>query len=206
MPKSTRALKILSSPDWALNGGWMPLLRTWANLVQRYDANPVGRRRDVAYWYGERALVGLLAAAAWQQSGGWSLVEFLGRRKARSARGDLWLGTGKAEFTVEAKVHWGKRKPQGCAMGIEVQLEAAGTQARTHSREYQVGKPVAACFLVPERSNPVDEAYFDEVAEYLKLDSRLIAVIVSPAKYHSKHYAGVMLVADICKWHRTTRR
>jgi hypothetical protein len=63
--------------------GWAKLLVTWAGLIERYDgaSDTDQRLKDVAYWYGERALTGLLAAAAWRTNKyWWSIEEFTGKR------------------------------------------------------------------------------------------------------------------------------
>ena len=45
-------------PAPMLKTGWPRLLRKWALLIERFDdpEKAKGRLRDVAYWYGERAL------------------------------------------------------------------------------------------------------------------------------------------------------
>ena len=56
--------------------GWDGLLQTWGRLLDAYDnlkpyyEGPCETSRDVAYWYGQRTLTGLLAAAAWKVPGG----------------------------------------------------------------------------------------------------------------------------------------
>jgi hypothetical protein len=67
--------------------GWPRFLRNWTLLIERCDdpEEAKGRLKDVAYWYGERALTGLLAAAAWQTRGWWAL---------ETSRNKTWPATG----------------------------------------------------------------------------------------------------------------
>ena len=48
------------------------VLKNFCQCLENYDYP----KNDIAYWYGERALTGLLASAAWKVRGGWSLEEF----------------------------------------------------------------------------------------------------------------------------------
>jgi hypothetical protein len=101
------------------------------------DPPPRPAERDIAYWYGERPLNGLLAAAAWQVPGGWSLPEFTTAEPPQAEepptlrRGDLWLGFAQATFTVEAKVAWVDSTVQGAAAEIRRQLVSAHNQLAT---------------------------------------------------------------------------
>jgi hypothetical protein len=100
--------EIAVSPD-RTGEVWSKFLNEWIGLLDAYT-KLCGSDVDVAYWYTERSLSGLLASAAWRVPCGWSLVEFSADRgkKANESRGsgDLWLGIGEEEFTVEAKLLW----------------------------------------------------------------------------------------------------
>ncbi len=64
--------------------GWETLLQMWALLLDYYDTpDQSPDDRDIAYWYGEQTLNGVLAAAAWKVPGGWSLQEFTGEKTPR---------------------------------------------------------------------------------------------------------------------------
>ncbi len=64
------------------NLGWKGLLREWMRLFREHEGND----EDVAYWYGERALTGLLSAAAWKVQYWWALEEFVGKRTLGKSR------------------------------------------------------------------------------------------------------------------------
>ncbi|HSQ52575.1 MAG TPA: hypothetical protein VLL94_15095 [Nitrospiraceae bacterium] len=89
-----------------------PLYKQWALVLKEFGKilNDYNSSDDVAYWYGERALTGLLTAAAWGIKGGWSIEEFTGLRRTggrqNSGKGDAWIGIQRKTFTVEAKVIW----------------------------------------------------------------------------------------------------
>ena len=62
--------------------------------------------KDFPWWYNERASLSVLAAAVWKTKG-IAFEEFSSPKKKRkvkySGRNDLYILTGKKEFTVEAK-------------------------------------------------------------------------------------------------------
>jgi hypothetical protein len=95
---SPGSIRVLNLPP-GVPGWWRELLRGWGGLMDRYCEDG----EDAPYWYGERALTGLLAAAAWQRKAGWSLEEFTGRRRSGAGRGDAWIGVGADTYTIEAK-------------------------------------------------------------------------------------------------------
>lgn len=112
--------------------------------------------KDIAYWYGERALTGLLASASWMTRTGWSLEEFTGlrrksRRKNGSGKGDLWLGVGGKEYTIEAKVTWPTQVSNVSLWKTTVnkKLSRASGQLDALAHIYRCGKPLAVCYVVP---------------------------------------------------------
>ena len=129
---------------------WASLLRMFARFLDIYNEPPV----DVAYWYGERALTGLLAAAAWKLNG-WSLEEFTSLRKRgkqdAAARGDAWFKVGRTAFTVEAKTRWPQgTDPDGLVKVIERALAAASRQLKNMGSVYKAKTMKAAlCYVVP---------------------------------------------------------
>jgi hypothetical protein len=167
---------ILDKSGWALvpprlaRAGWPDLLRTWARLIRRWDSPYEGQRQreDVAYWYGERTLTGILAAAAWQTHRyWWGIEEFLGKRfvesklgkaKGKSApgRGDLWLGLRVNEkrgeqhcYTVEAKQSFFGTNAEGIVRNIEGNLSKARAQLAQLDPDFHLGCPMAVCFHIP---------------------------------------------------------
>ncbi len=132
------------------------LLRKFGQLLTRYN-DP---KEDIAYWYGERALTGLLAGASWQFKSGWSLEEFkTHRRKRKGAKktpglGDLWLGVSDKKndcFTIEAKV-W---EPESfddeseVIKGTKKGIRSALKQLSQLRSSYRVGRPAAVCYVAP---------------------------------------------------------
>jgi len=89
-------------PSRPLYKQWTLILKEFGKLLDEYNSSD-----EVAYWYGERALTGLLAAAAWRIKDGWSIEEFTGLRRTgerqNSGKGDVWIGIQRKTFTVEAK-------------------------------------------------------------------------------------------------------
>ncbi len=134
------------------------LLKKFSYLLSAYNQNP---KHDIAYWYGERPLNGLLATAAWKLKSGWSLEEFKAYRRKRKGekktpgRGDLWLGVSDKKnecFTIEAKV-W---EPESfddeskVIEGTEKRIGSALKQlSQIRARSYRVGRPAAVCYVAP---------------------------------------------------------
>jgi hypothetical protein len=149
-----------------------PIYKEWVDLLKRFKRYLDWYRDDgddVAYWYGERALSGFLASAAWDE--GWSLEEFTGLRKhgkeKSAGRGDLWIGTEKRTFTVEAKVAWLGGPIDKAIKNIREQLGLAKSQLDKLGSDYRLGVPTAVCYAVPDLNaktkygtqNHVDELY-----------------------------------------------
>jgi len=130
-----------------------PLLKLFSALAARiscYDDPP----KDTGYWYGERALTGFLASAAWSLRDGWALEEFTGLRvngkKQGSGRGDIWVGVNGHSYTIEAKAVWPGGSIDKAITGAETKLSDAATQLRCLHKMYQVGRPVALCYIIPD--------------------------------------------------------
>lgn len=163
-------------------------------MIERYDGalDTKDRLEDVVYWYGERALTGLLAAAAWQTNRYWSAVpEFLGKRNVdprleqkrkrkrsgrRAGRGDLWLslrvdhlrGT-QSCFTVEGKQLDRGYDPTKIPAAINRKLGVARRQLRHLDPVFRSGYPVAACFYIPAiHDRLVDKWYAGRVFETVR--------------------------------------
>lgn len=128
---------------------WTLVLQEFGKLLEEYNSTD-----DVAYWYGERALSGLLAATAWRTRAGWSLEEFSGLRRTggrqNSGRGDVWIGIGRRTFTVEAKILWPQGPLKTAIADTRKLLDEAGNQLDSLDAKYQADVPAAVCYLVPE--------------------------------------------------------
>ncbi len=127
-------------------------------VKQSHD--PKHPRKDCGWWYGERSLTGLFAAAAWLLSKrdgyGWSLEEFTsertrGKRQAARGRGDLWLLIGKNKVTIEAKVTWPEQLDDVSKWvgRVNTKLKKAFGQLRNLDTDYHYGRPAAVCYVVP---------------------------------------------------------
>lgn len=212
-------VRILGSSKW-MKAGWKPLLKVWMDLLADYEHLGEGSPPDVAYWYGERALTGTLATAAWRANGRWwALEEFLGIRIAEgkgkaSGRGDLWVGLGRdgnrrrqASFTIEAKASYVGRGMNGIVASIEGRLKAAKTQLRSLDREFSVGYPMAICYHIPpvlkrRAAARTSVAIFDEVTKTFAARPNTIVGAywhdLSSAPAHGKwYYPGVILVGQV---------
>ena len=185
--------------------GWKQLLNNWIGMLDAFDRKVSGAERDVAYWYGERALTGLLAAAAWK-SKGWGLEEWTTRRgrirTKGAARGDLWLETEKGKFTIEAKVSWPSTTWKTALKAAKNRLADAEEQLRMLDRKYRYGKPLAVCYIVPEierrgkydRDGKITE-FFENIAS--SSDDFDITATHRPGKspeWGGRKYPGVILV------------
>jgi len=190
------------------NHGLRRLFNEFGSLLSRYDTPP----REAAYWYGERALTGLLAAAAWRLKDGWALEEFCGvrvnRKKIGSGRGDLWVGVGQKCFTVEAKVIWPGGNSETAVIDAKRKLGLAKRQLSCLHREYRVGRPLALCYVVPEfnrngRSDRQEEKFVKKLAAGLMDRNIMICSFEyrkSCPRYKGKNYPGVILVAEQSQW------
>ena len=193
---------------------WRRLLREWFDLINLYISAPDNGERDVPYWYGERALTGLLSAAAWRLEGGWALEEFSAERGGegggRSGRGDLWWGIGDAEFTIEAKICWPEKDINSAIQGTKRRLERAKKQLLSLAKEYRQGKPYSVCYVVPwpqikNFKSSFQEVFvlLDQVAERFASENCIVARYSygsSPPEYDGRVYPGVALVAREEKW------
>lgn len=110
------------------------VLDQWAKLILRAAHDWEGK--DWPWWYRERAMVGVLAAACWRE-GGTALEEYSGK-KGRSedvpytGRLDLFLSLNRIEYQVEAKFKWNdcSQSSRQIRKEIERSLSAAVRDAR----------------------------------------------------------------------------
>jgi len=183
------------------------LFAALAVRLEDYDSPPT----DTGYWYGERALTGFLAAAAWSLPRGWSLEEFTGLRmsgkKKGSGRGDIWFGIGKKSYTVEAKAVWPGSNVDNAIKGAEAKLSDAASQLRQLHKAYRVGRPVAVCYIIPDLNSKGRFADSATIREFfMKMprqfsDSRTAVASLwyekNPPRYNGRIYPGVVLVARL---------
>ena len=192
---------------------WRRLLREWINLINQYST-PDNGEIDVPYWYGERALTGLLSAAAWKLKEGWALEEFTAERGTEggsiSGRGDLWCGMGDIVFTIEAKIHWPERDIDSAIQGTKGKLAAANKQLQSLAKDYRQGDPYSVCYVVPwpRRESIQPElhevlALLNQVAERFASEKCIVAKYSFDASFpedNGRVYPGVVLVAREEKW------
>jgi hypothetical protein len=156
--------------------GWETLLQMWGLLLDYYDVpDQPPDDRDIASWYGEQTLNGLLAAAVWKIPGGWSLQEFTGektpqaKKQSKRRRGDIWLGFEKQRrtFTIEAKVAWlNSTASQAAVKEIASKLTCAWSQLDTLHKshaKYCEGCPMAVVYAVPWLPANVESSNEDRV-------------------------------------------
>jgi len=174
---------------------------------------------DIAYWYGERALSGLLAASAWGvKEGGWSLEEFSGLRSAgkgqSAGRGDLWLGAGGRTFTIEAKFLWSGGPVSDAIENTRKKLLEARKQLISLDRDYQIDIPTAVCYVVPNLKiggdysdkSSVDQLFF-KLQTTLLIERRMIATFrykSDPPRHEGVIYPGIIMVSEF--WPPWARR
>src|SRR2546426_9391436 len=113
MKLTGKRFEIHALPDDLRRAGWESLLRRWSNLITYTTAGEEDDEDDVPYWYGERPLTGLLAAAAWRHRQGWSLEEFAGRRDRKSTR------LNSSHLVISYAVFCLKKKKKKKAMHIQ---------------------------------------------------------------------------------------
>lgn len=192
---------------------WEELLGEWLRLLKRFEEVP-NSKPDIAYWYGERSLTGLLSAAAWSLEGGWSLEEFGAERGDKSdkqyGRGDLWVGCVHGKATVEAKLVWAVQSSVDSVINeIDKQLGLADEQLRSLEKEYRVDQLAAVCFVVPWYASPEGTKLGEQ--KLRELEDQAIAKKWAYAKHLSDKvvscgdgydYPGVSLVARHCKMER----
>lgn len=206
-----RSFQIHALPRRLSAAGWDRLLERWSGLLSYATADD---GNDVPYWYGERPLTGLLAAAAWKQPRGWALEEFAGLRgerlKTKSGRGDLWLGLGQQSYTIEAKVRW-PQSGAGYAVGSAcAALKEARKQLWKLSRPYRLGTLIAICYLVPCPTKDGPYGRRDKVAEMIaalttKFHGKrwVVASYIpnyDPPADNGRVYPGIVLIGKVISW------
>lgn len=212
-----RRFEIHALPEVLRRAGWDSLLQRWSSLITYASFDD---EDDVPYWYGERTLTGLLAAAAWRQRGGWALEEFAGRRGKRlettSGRGDLWLGLGDGTYTIEAKVKWPSSGAEEALKSARAGLAAARQQLWKLSASYRPGTLIAICYLVPCPMAGRTYAATSRQAQILSAVKRTFvgsrSMVASyyphwdpPKDDHRRIYPGIILIGRVVSWGKNSR-
>ncbi|MDT7041770.1 hypothetical protein [Candidatus Nitronereus thalassa] len=196
---------------------WVFLLEAFRNLLSDYDVPP----NDVGYWYGERALSGLLCVAAWKLEDGWGLEEFTGFRniseKKTVGRGDLWISIGKKkDLTIEAKALWPTGNPKIVVKSVLKKLDEAGKQLDSLERSYRNGpKKTEICYVIPEFkeygaiNDPLKiREWFITLSELLELEKVSIGAFWyedNPPYDDEKIYPGVLIISRTLPWKSNVR-
>ena len=98
-----------------------PLLKKWVttniDVVRHWQG-------DLAWWYGERASISVLAGAAWR-IGGFAFEEYREDKKTGPGRVDLYLKVGRQQFIAEAKYCWSGATLAGPVTNPEFEQRAA---------------------------------------------------------------------------------
>jgi hypothetical protein len=196
---------------------WSSLLKMWGRLMDDWSA--VVGRDEVAYWYGERPLTGLLASAVWRV-GGQALEESEAargpRRRPRLGRIDSYIILNHKWFQVEAKVAWPTSDaPKGLSAArsrLSKALSQAREQLETVQDDYYGHVGLALCYVVPElpwpknATRPKNSNILDSLAEEntaTDAGKSIVAWYAPPARQRPwitrparKHYPGVLIVGN----------
>lgn len=135
---------------------WSCLFEEWCIAHERYCRVT---RTEAAFWYKERANIGVLAAAAWRC--GWIALEEFGTSKAdmsaptqsdveelkwKYGRADLFIGSESHSEWIEAKFTWLSLNSSDLVAQIDKNFEKAINDAK-RSRGDQDGKFIAVSFI-----------------------------------------------------------
>lgn len=199
---------------------WRPLLEEWCLVHERFCRLVKG---DSIFWYGERANLGALAAAAWRIE--WAAVEEFDHErefteyspgdlfneeetiKSRSrGRADLFLKSLASEEYVEAKLVWcgdSDSKPAGRV--VEGIRSACNDAQSIPLEEGSRSKRVGVVFAVPSRrwgdsrSLPRRLTKLAAAVDKLGLDAAAWCLPDLPAELEDGglEYLGVILLAKL---------
>lgn len=154
---------------------WAVLFEEWCIAHERYCRVT---KDEAAFWYRERANVGVLAAAAWRC--GWVALEEFGTQKTdRSAptqadveelnwkygRADLFIGSENHEEWIEAKFNWASLNSTDLVGQINKSFKKAVDDANCLKGD-QEGRYIAISFIsfyikpktIEEIDNKINEA------------------------------------------------
>ncbi len=193
------------------SGLWRSLLEEWLNIINEFVFHPeFVKDKEAPYWYGERALTGLLSASTWRLPNSWSLEEFTAERdndkKTGAGRGDLWVGCGSESITIEAKVIWPGLDIEGAYKKTKEKLNEAKGQLKELAKEYQCGTPFSVCYVVPWPQDNIRALkeykrlkILDSVADRFLMEGNCATAkyefLESPPNDNEHIYPGVLLIA-----------
>lgn len=185
---------------------WDPILRKWFKVLDEYAA--VYPATDAAYWYTERAALGMLAGAVWR-SGGVVLEEYRCLRdvdgKQRKGRTDAWFNIRAECYEVEAKYVDRRTKPGKLYTVVDATLNQAARQLET-SGDKESTQVALTFFIAGIKKRPeLDETFSEFIEPARKLKPDLLAWyfpvsargLLSPQNKH--HYPGVILVGRLVR-------
>ena len=208
-----KSFQIVRMPPRLQKEGWGALLRKWEKFITKYSSDD--KEIDFPYWYGERSLTGLFAAAAWRFPDGWSLEEFTGirhyTRKESRGRGDLWIGIGNNSYTIEAKIIWPAKTTDYAEKLAYKELLNARKQLLALNKEFQIGSLISICYVVPDLNESTKyskseniEKLFKELPERFKGPNYIVACYritnTNSTKYAERIYPGIILIGEVVKW------
>ena len=182
---------------------WEPLLEEWLLMNERYCRVMDGG--DAPFLYGERALVGILAGAAWR-CGRISLEEFQYEKGYVNkpkwlGRADLYMASEDSEELVEAKFRSRSLNSKDLAFVAEEALKEACTDAgKTRGREDGI-TAIGITFLsvsLPSgaRRGAAVESKIENAISTL-CDSNCHAIAWSfPKQFRNESVLGVFLLAS----------
>jgi hypothetical protein len=221
MPNGNR-IDYLSLPLSLERDGWPDLLTQWVRLLDRYtELSAADGDPDVAFWYGERTLTGLLVAVAWQLDGGAALEEYAclrGETREQSAgRGDAWIRLPKKArwYNVEAKQRYISNEPITVVKSIQTAIDEAWKQLDGEHPDYHQDAGIALCYGIPDLpvTDPMgSHSIVIGLAEQLKKHAKknqLVATYIPKCderhvQYQStsglRCHPGVILVGEAHDW------
>ena len=125
------------------------VLVAWHRRLNAY-ASAANDPQDLGYWWGERASVGMLAAAAWNLGRGYAaLEEYATDRKGGPGRCDAWLVLDGFTVNVEAKQVWVANDSRASMKRVKDEIIAATGQLEQLKGNVRGDLGLAATFVVP---------------------------------------------------------
>lgn len=186
---------------------WAKVLPAWKSLLRLHEERSFEENKsyDFAYWHGEEALTGMLAAAACK-IGGWGLVEFNAankRTKHEKCHGDIWFGYQGTSVTAECKICW---RPMESPTE---KLKESEKQFKRFDESTLLNTSLASiCYVVPCRTTKGKRTGISDLKtifqKHRKRSSTVAAVLYisrqkAGAVWHGDEYPGVVLLARAVK-------
>lgn len=193
---------------------WHNILVEWRNLMDAYAImynlnEPDALKKDIPYWYKEKANSGLLAGAIWRLGG--SVVEEYGIERSYGSekskgRCDFLVCMNDLKLCIEAKICNPPSASDNLVNEIDKQVQYAKEQLLSMGKE-ETAERVALCFIVPELFNLSEisahnttQEIFDMAIQRFDSDNNIIARYLPPkgtkTEWERYRYPGVLLIAD----------